>query len=133
MRQTLLLTIAILTLSSLCGCYVPNANDYAKADAIASYISSKYSRFEQRSKVEKTHSGKTFYVRPGHYPELQFYEVLDPKEISEIETSAKDALVPAGADRVRLVFIEKQNLTCNQSGECSRGKENIIKEVLITN
>ncbi|MBC3809687.1 hypothetical protein H8K52_20330 [Undibacterium seohonense] len=133
MRRTLLSTLVLLTLSSLCACdfYVPSAGDLTKANTIASHISSKYGRFEQRSKVDKTHSGKTFYIRAGRYPELQFYEIINAKEMAEIETSAKSALVAYGVDRIRLVFFEKQNFSCNQIGECSRGKEHVIKEILI--
>jgi predicted SpoU family rRNA methylase len=133
MRRTLLSTLVLLTLSSISACdfYVPSASDHAKANAIASHISSKYGRFEQRSEVDKTHYGKTFYIRSGRYPELQFYEIINAKEMAEIEASAKSALMTAGVDRVRLVFFEKQNLTCNRTAECSRGKENIIKEILI--
>lgn len=133
MRRTLLSTLVLFTLSSLSACdfYVPSASDHAKANAIANHISSKYGRFEQRTKVDKTHSGKTFYIRSGRYPELQFYEIINAKEIAEIETRAKSALLTADIDRVRLVFFEKQNFTCNRTGECSRGKENVIKEILI--
>jgi predicted small lipoprotein YifL len=133
MHRTLSSLLPILALSSLCGCYVPNSNDRAKADAVANYISSKYGQFEQRNNVEKTRSGKILYTRPGLYPEVRFYEIHDPKDISEIEASAKDALVSVGIDRVRLVFLEKQNLVCDQSGKCARGKENIIKEILVAN
>jgi predicted SpoU family rRNA methylase len=133
MRRTLLSTLVLLTLSSISACdfYVPSASDHAKANAIASHISSKYGRFEQRSEVDKTHSGRTIYSRSGRYPEVHFYEIINAKEITEIEDSARSALVTAGVDRVRLVFFEKQNLTCNRTGECSRGKENVIKEILI--
>ncbi|MSQ54849.1 MAG: hypothetical protein EXR31_05715 [Betaproteobacteria bacterium] len=131
-HRTLLAPISLCTLFSLCGCYSPTAQDHAKAKAIASHISNKYGRFEKRNDVEKSHSGKTFFFRPGRYPEVQFYEVIDPKEIAEIEASAREALTTAGADRVDLIFFEKQNLACSPGGVCSRGNENVIKKVLVS-
>lgn len=133
MRRNLLSTLVLLTLSSLYACdfYVPSAGDHAKANAIASHISKKYGRFEQKNEVDKTQSGKAFYIRAGRYPELQFYEIINANEIAKIESSAKNALAAAGVDGVRLVFFEKQNLNCNRTGECSRGKENVIKEIVI--
>jgi len=132
-HRLLQLAVSCSLALALCGCfYVPTAQDHTKASAVAAHISSKFGRFEKRGDVEKTHSGKTFYVRPGRYPEVLFYEIVDPADITAIEESAKEALSKVAVEKVSLVFYEKQNISCSTGGGCSRGKENVIKQLLVS-
>ncbi|MBK7424108.1 MAG: hypothetical protein IPJ48_14060 [Propionivibrio sp.] len=124
--------IAILS-AVVAGCfYVPGAQDHEQAGAVAKFITERYGRFDKRSDVERTHSGKIYYVAPGRYPLVQFYEITDPQDIRSIEESAKEALAATGVEKVKLVFFEKQNLSCAPGGGCSRRSEHVVKEVLVT-
>ncbi len=113
---------------------VPSGKDMSEISYVGSYIQEKYGKFEERDKVEKNHTGKTYYTRPSpSTPTIIFYEITSYNEINMIETLTKEALQTAEIDKVKLEFYEKQNFTYSSGGTLfSRENENLIKEVKIS-
>ena len=101
---------------------------------VGNYVKEKYGKFEERNKVEKNHTGKTYYTRPSSFtPTITFYEITNHNEINKIETLTKEALQTAEIKKVRLEFYEKQNFTYSSGGTMfSRENEKLIKKVIIS-
>jgi hypothetical protein len=117
--------------SFVCHFGVPGGDAYAIAHIAAKHINEHYA-FADRTTVNRTHSGKIYYVSPGCVPSFTFYEIVEPSDIREIEELAKQSLSLAGIDRVSLVFYERQNwVTASPSGGGHRGHEHAVKEIII--
>ena len=113
---------------------VPSGKDMDEVSYVGNYVKEKYGKFEERNKVEKNHTGKTYYTRPSSFtPTIIFYEITNHNEINKIETLTKEALQTAEIKKVRLEFYEKQNFTYSSGGTMfSRENENLIKKVIIS-
>lgn len=137
-RISALLLISFLLLgcersngSFVCLFGVPGGDAYAIAGIVAKHIKEHYA-FPDRTNVDRTHSGKIYYVAPGCVPSFTFYEIVEPSDIREIEELARQSLPLAGIDRVSLVFYEKQNwVTASPNGAGHRGLERAVKEITI--
>jgi len=117
--------------SFVCHFGVPGGDAYAVADIVAKHIEKNYS-FANRTSVDRTHSGKIYYVAPGCVPSFTFYEIVEPNDIHVVEELARQSLPLAGIDRVSLVFYEKQNwVATSPNGGGHRGHENAIKRVTV--
>ena len=137
-RLLVLLLISCLLLgcersngSFVCHFGVPGGDSYAIAEIVAKHIKENYT-FADRKNVDRTHSGKIYYVAPGCVPSFTFYEIVEPNDIHVIEELTRQSLPLAGIDRVSLVFYEKQNwVTTSPNGGGHRGHENAVKHITI--
>ncbi len=109
--------------------YVPGGADHNNAINVGHYIETKYGKFDKRILVERTHSGKIFYNLPGKYPTIIFYEVVEPKDIQDIERYAKESLNEFGISKVKLVFYKKQNWHGEPEKAGFRGIESAFKKI----
>lgn len=111
--------------------YIPGGTDSDNANKVGHYIESKYGRFDDRSLVDRMHKGKIFYNSPGKYPTIIFYEVVEQKDIQDIERYARESLDKFGISKVNLVFYEKQNWHGEPGKAGSRGIEFAFKKIAV--
>jgi hypothetical protein len=119
--------------SFVCHFGVPGEDQYKLVDTVGSYITQNYGDFADRSIVEKTHRGKTYSWLPGCVPSFQFYEIVEPNDIANVEAIARKSLEIAGIEKVHLTFYGKQNwITFGPNSGGSRGHEKILKSITVT-
>ncbi|MFA5182156.1 MAG: hypothetical protein WC405_12620 [Syntrophales bacterium] len=124
--------IVSATISFFTFVYIPTGVDVDNANKVGKYIESRYGKFDNRTHVDETHKGKIFYNSPGKYPTIIFYEIVDPKDIQDIETFARESLDKYSLYKVKLVFYEKQNWHGEPGKAGSRGFEFASKKIVIT-
>ena len=134
MKILLSIIFTIFLLLFFIAANVPSGKNMDEVSYVGNYVKEKYGKFEERNKVEKNHTGKTYYTRPSFFtPTIIFYEITSHNEINKIEILTKEALQTAKIKKVKLEFYEKQNFTYSSGGTMfSRENENLIKKVIIS-
>lgn len=113
---------------------MPGGTDRASARNVANFIESGFGGFDDRSRVENEGKGKTYYYYPGarNNPSFDFYEITSPQDINLIVKLANDSLIKMPyVNSIRLNFYERQVWIDYGNGSKSRGKEQILKRIVV--
>jgi hypothetical protein len=137
MLRRSLIIIALLPLLYLgwCATHIPAVPDVGAANAVGSFISAGYAKFDNRQTVESTGKGKIYYSSPGSalHPTIILYEVTSTEDVATIEALAYQALLKyPDVQAISLHFHKEQNLTFSSAGAASRGWESAFKKVTVT-
>jgi len=113
---------------------MPGQADRASARNVADFIEDGFGGFDVRSQVESEGKGKIYYYYPGarNNPSFDFYELTLQHDINRIVTLADAALIKMPyVNSVRLNFYERQVWIDYGNGSKSRGKERLLKRVVV--
>lgn len=131
---SILFYLVVITMTFIIEFSVPTLEDKSEIDNIATYITKKYEKFEDRQHVIENRFGKIYYTVPSHYfmSEIIFYEITDPKDIELIIKLTLEALDVYKVDKVILRFYEKRVWVSNTDRtRWKRGKEHLLKEIIV--
>lgn len=127
-----LVALVIVGALGYCATHIPGGSDMDIANAVGRHIAAGYKKFDSRQQVERTDTGKIYYLSPGANgnPSIKFYEITSAEDQQQIEALARSAFkaVP-GANSITLIFYKAQNLRRASNGGGTRGAEEQLKRV----